>query len=224
MRAPRQARRRLSISDRGVAGMPAGGIRRHRGVSAELTSRRQIMAIRVCGSSWRQPSSDTGTSGSSAILRRSSSEVSSATARTQSRNFSDRGVVVSYAPPVRPSTSARTMPGRPPSDHFTRPGFISGWSGVRTSAYVLNVAIRHRPATTLVTRQARSPAHAAMLSLSRACRRCDPCRISGAHYAAGSRPQTPPTKRDRVSRPSPATRRPRPCNLCNCSERVYTEM
>ena len=81
MRAPRHLRRTRSTSDRGGAGMPPGGIRRHRGVSAGLTSSRENMTTRVSVSTWRQFSSDTGTSESSAILRSSSSAVSSATSR-----------------------------------------------------------------------------------------------------------------------------------------------
>jgi len=144
MRAPRHMPRTPPSSPRGQAGMPVGGIRRHRGVSAGLTSRRQIKITRVCGSSWRQFSSDTGTSGRSAMRRSSSSDVSFATARMQSRNFSVRGVVVSYAPPVCLRTSATTTPGEKP---FVWPLCISGWSGTKTSADVLNVAIFHTPAT-----------------------------------------------------------------------------
>jgi hypothetical protein len=86
MRAPWHMSRILG-SPGGQGEMPVGWIRRHRGVSAGLTSRRQIRIMRVCGSSWRQFSSDTGASGRSAMRRRSSSEVSLATARMQTRNF-----------------------------------------------------------------------------------------------------------------------------------------
>jgi hypothetical protein len=145
---------RILGSPRGQGGMPVGGIRRHRGVSAGLTSRRQIMTKRVCGSSWRQFSSDTGTSGRSAMERSFSSEVSFATARMQSRNFPDTGVVVWYAPPVCLRTSARTKP--------------SGCSGSRTSADVLNVAIPPPSRLPLVPgRQAPQPGTTAKSSLSR---------------------------------------------------------
>ena len=111
-------------------------------VCAGLTSRRQTMTMRVCGSSWRQLSSGTGTSGSSAIRRSSSSEVRFATARMRSRNFPDMGVVVWYMPPVCLRTSARTKPG---GRRFPWPLFSGFSAGVTTSADVLNVAMLHRP-------------------------------------------------------------------------------